>query len=95
MSAITTINTIEDSVAKYSPLAVSTVIAIENAAANVDGKTKFQIAMNILQAAASGVQNAPQPTVAAFGGLINVFVALFNAMGTFVHKPLAAAPLSH
>lgn len=90
---------IEDSVAKYAPLAVSTILAIEQAAAHIDGQTKFQIAVNVLGAAAGGLETIPNTTVAALGGLVNFFVGLFNAAaatGLFQHKakPVPAAPVA-
>lgn len=86
---------IEDSVVKYSPLAISTIMAIEQAAAHIDGQTKLQIAVKILGAAAGGVEQLPNTTIAAFGGMVNFFVAMFNAVastGLFQHKAAPVAP---
>ena len=75
--------------AKYLPLVMGTVVAVEQ---NVQapGETKGQIALNTIQSVAQVAGEAiPEAHVQTIMGIINGVVDVFNKSGVFVHKATA------
>ena len=70
---------------QYLPLVLQAVVAVEQAAANADGKSKKQIAMSSIDAVAKAGESAPQKDVSLVSTLVDTVVASLNSAGVFQH----------
>lgn len=90
MNLINTLDQATNQTMVYAPLALSAVTSIEQAAAQLPGETKSQMAVNIILAGAAAAQNVPIPSVEAAATLVSIFVGILNATGVFKHKAKTA-----
>ena len=71
-------------IAKYLPLAMGTVVAVEQTV-QAPGDTKAQVALNTIQTvSAIAGQTVPEQHVQLIAGIINGLVDVFNKTGVFV-----------
>jgi hypothetical protein len=80
---------ITDETIHYAPAAVAAILAIENAAKPLPGRSKREVAIQAIQASSRVAQGVPSPPVAGIGALVDLFVTIFNATGLFSKTPAA------
>ena len=74
-------------IAKYLPVVMSTVIAVEQSI-HAPGSTKAQVALNTIQTVSQiAGETVPEDHVQTIAGLINGVVDVFNKTGVFTKEP--------
>lgn len=72
-------------VAQYAPSVLSMIIAVEQSAHQLTGKTKAQIVADSILAGAQELTAVPNPKVASMFAMISMFVGILNATKVFNH----------
>lgn len=78
-------NQIATEVAQYAPSVLSMIIAVEQSAHQLTGKTKAQIVADSILAGAQELTAVPNPKVASMFAMISMFVGILNATKVFNH----------
>jgi hypothetical protein len=71
---------------QYLPFVLGGVQAVEGSIGQTDGKTKKQIVLSAVSAAAQVAGQVPEDHVKLVSGLIDAVVGQLNASGVFSHK---------
>jgi hypothetical protein len=81
---VTAVTAIDHTIATYAPAVIAGVQAAEQSTAS--GEDKKQAVIDAIIAGSQVAEGIPIPQVAAIGGLIDLVVSIFNALGLFRHK---------
>lgn len=88
--------TILDSITKettlYAPLVLQTITSIEQAASQLPGQTKTDIALSIIQSSAQAAGQLPNVPTQEIASLVSMFVNILNSSGIFHRKAVPATP---
>jgi hypothetical protein len=86
--------TISQQTLTYLPAALAGIQAAEHAAPEAPGVSKLAAVLAGIQAASQAAEAIPNPQVQGIAALVNLSVAIFNALGTFRHRSAPAVPLA-
>jgi hypothetical protein len=72
---------------QFLPLVLQATLATEHAVASAAGKSKKQIVLSAVSAAAKAGETSDSKTVAVISALVDEVVSALNAAGVFEHGP--------
>lgn len=71
---------------KYAPAVREAVLGVEAVVGSGNGQTKKELVIGSVLAVVHAGEKAPDGAVPAISGLVDQFVSLFNAKGTFTKQ---------